>query len=350
MQIRLLRLRMERMMSRNNEIFDYKRFVLLNIKRMAAIFIFAAIFAVIAGALYYVKAIVLSGPDVYRCQAFYYITFDREEFEAVHDYYNDFTWNDVLDRDVIAGKAAERTGISKDRIAKMTSVPTMSDIRMIHVYVDSEDKDEAVLVQNEIASALYEFSEYEPGFDHIDKWDGPEVFVLEKEFHIVRILVFAAVLGAIFGFLYVLYKNATDTKVYTMADIEAATGIPSIGIAAEKAEAELMAHIKEIKNKNSYKKLAVINAESMCEKNAYDISSKLFDGDEFVVLKNDSEDFYDKLKDCDGVIVLVSFGRIEKQLLAQAVNNLKIYDKQADMLVLADVDDKFIKMYYSMGK
>ena len=60
--------------------------MLLNRKRWIVVVIMAVIGAVIFGGVYFVKAVLMAGPDTYRCKAMYYITFDTEEYEVVHDF------------------------------------------------------------------------------------------------------------------------------------------------------------------------------------------------------------------------------------------------------------------------
>ena len=154
------------------ERFDLRRFLLLSAGKVWWLLIGAVLGAVLAGGGYYLRHNMNSAPEVYRSDAMYYITFTEGEQDTTQLYYNDYTWNDVLDSDQIAGVAATMAGgITKEQIAAATRVPTMSDIRMIHVYVETGDPETAESIQNAMGIALGYFAHQTEGFEEIVQWD-----------------------------------------------------------------------------------------------------------------------------------------------------------------------------------
>ncbi|MBR6344215.1 MAG: hypothetical protein IKR70_00595 [Lachnospiraceae bacterium] len=203
-----------------SEITDLKRFCILNKKRWYLIPVLMIAGAVFFGGIYYIVMTLNAGDTVYRCKAYYYITFDEKEDETVTHYYNSYTWNDVLDCDLIAGRVAKNLGMEKQYIADVSSVPGLSDVRFFWVYVDTADKEESVKIQNAFADVLPEFAASTPGFDSIVLWDAPTVSSVTEDFVTGRVTVFGGCVGLIAGILLLMFLSAVDDRVYVMGDVK----------------------------------------------------------------------------------------------------------------------------------
>ena len=205
-----------------NEPFDFKRFALLNIKR-----IWIVLLAVVIGALLFLGLYSLyrSGKEpIYRSDILYEIQFDRNQVDNIHDYYNDYTWNDILDSDAIAGVAADLLGVDKADIAASTTIPTMSDIRFIHVYVDTDSANRSRLYADAMAIALSSYAMTTDGFASISIVDDEQVFMVEAGSYFVRCTLSGAVVGLIIGLLVLCYTNAMDDRIYFAGDIRRQLG------------------------------------------------------------------------------------------------------------------------------
>lgn len=201
-----------------NEMFDIVRFIALNKKRSIYLFVGGIVGTIVLSVLFAINVLLISKQPEYCSKALYYITFDTDEFEAVHDYYNDFTWNDVIDSDLIAGKASDICGISKVDIALSTRIPTMSDIRMFWLYVEGDEAEKVSSIQDAMGKALEAFAENQEGFSAISIMDGAETVHIVRSIYSLKVCISGAVLGVIAGFMCMLYKNATDAGIYTLSD------------------------------------------------------------------------------------------------------------------------------------
>ena len=336
-----------------NEKFDYKRFILLNRAGYLHILLWTIICGAIAGLTYFVVMNFFSGPVMYRTAALYYITFDREEFEAVHDYYNDYTWNDVLDSDRIAGRAAELLKITQKEVADATVIPTMSDIRMIWVYVDSDDEEKSELIQAAIGQALKEFSEDTEGFDSIDVWDGPDTAPLDKDYLIGRVIIAGLLFGFFVSTLVLLYKNATDRKIYTCMDVYNTLGIYPIGIITQdvmlymETKKQLTNVLKDVKGDN----IAVTYIRSFADIDDDDFDiDKLnrmdLSGKKFHLVKHEDDSFYEKLKEYDGILILIRYGINEDTMLKLAYENMNNLGIKCVGMMVSDMNRGFANSYY----
>ncbi len=215
---------------RMSESMDIKRFVLAGKKRIWKMFAAALICAVLFCVIYLLFTYVFAGSFPYRSSVLYYIDYDQRTAKETQLYYNDFTWNDVLDSDRIAGRASSACGVPKEEIAKAISSPTMSDIRMLWVYVDMADADMAERVQQAVGAALKAFASEAEGFENISEYDHEAVKLLKPENHWKRWAALGAVIGLVAGLLILMYENALDDSVLIESDVKKLIGTTAAAV------------------------------------------------------------------------------------------------------------------------
>ncbi|MCR5210546.1 MAG: hypothetical protein K6C99_10080 [Lachnospiraceae bacterium] len=211
--------------------FDLKRFICIYGKKILP----ALILGMAAGAVVFLltdlgRMLIFHNDTTFRSDVMYHINFDTAEAEETKLYYNDYTWNDVLDSDVIAGVAAAKLSLSKEEVAKATHIPTMSDIRLIHVYADADTAEAADRIQSAIGEALATFGTDTDGFVSIEKWDEKETIHVKADPYYSRWCVCGALTGLIFGVLSLLWKYACDDGLYLDDDTERLAGISTAGV------------------------------------------------------------------------------------------------------------------------
>lgn len=328
------------------EEFDFKRFFLLNIKRIWIVIVGSML---VAGLFlsFYQFARTINHKDVYRVDAIYNIEFDMDLYGDTIQYYNDFTWNDIIDSDVIGGQAAVRLGIDEAVIYEATFVPTMSDIRIIHVYVDSEDKELAAKIQGEIASSLYAFGNNTPGFLSIELWSISNPELIQEEVFTKRIFAFGLIVGFVLSVLYLFYKNAMDDSIYTLQDAKNYTGKTAIGILTDKSSEEEINNIKLIlKELNSENIIGVKLYEEQIDSTDEQLT-KLGIKDTVVFGKDDN--IYEKLKDKE-TILLLKYGNDDGCHLRMAVDNMELAGVNIKASIVVAGDAGFLKKYYGPAK
>ena len=186
---------------------DRKLYLRLLVRQWYILVIAMVAGAAVFGGARFLKENFFSGPAVYRNDSTYYITFTQGQQDVTQLYYNDYTWNDVLDSDQIAGVAATLSGgMSKEELAEAVSIPTMSDIRIIHVYADHTDPQKADEIQNAVSIALAHFANSAEGFDSISMWDKGSAKEIKAPERISRYAAFGAVLGIIVGYFIAGYR------------------------------------------------------------------------------------------------------------------------------------------------
>ncbi len=344
-----------------NEAVDLKRFALLNRKRIWIVLLGAVLGCLLFSGVYYIKAVLMAGPDMYRSKALYYITFDTEEFEAVHDYYNDFTWNEVLDSDEIMGKAASAIGADKQYMAEISVIPTMSDIRFIWVYFEDEDIESIQNMQEAIGQALSEFALEKEGFTSIERWDGPILEKIEAPVLVVRNLIFGLIAGAVSGLIVMLYLSARDSSIHTFEDFNNRFGVYPIGMVFGKGKKycddRLRDNLAVLCKEKNIEKINLFRAEALNEASENEFKAEDFEknvmpsGVKVSMLYHENNDSFigDVTKDTPG-IMLVRCGADDHGSLSRAVNNAKLMGVNIVAYILVDGNEALYNSYYKVGK
>lgn len=224
-------------MQYGKEPFDFKRFFLLNGKRFWIVLVGAVIGCVLCLLACYLKNVAFYGDTKYQSSYYYYISFDTEDIDTTHLYYNDYTWNEVLDSDPVAGRAAELLGdMTKSEVAEVTHIPTMSDMRYFWVDVTVTNREKAEVIQKAISQALSEFGQNQEGFLSISVFDRQETLEVPKTGNYKGYGISGAILGLVAGTLLLWYLSAVDDGFYTEKDVIDRLGLTVYGVRFQTEE------------------------------------------------------------------------------------------------------------------
>lgn len=206
--------------------FDLRRFMMLSVRRVWILILGALAGGIFFGGFAYIKQVIKAPEPVYRNDSLYLISFTQGEAEAAQAQFNDYTWNDVLDTDAIAGIAASILGdeIDKAYVAASTTVPTMSDISMFHVYVEDTDPEKADQIQNALTLSLGIFPQYITGMESITVLDRGKAELVIHTTTITRWMVAGAIIGALAALIILAYVYIMDDTVRIAEDIKTAGG------------------------------------------------------------------------------------------------------------------------------
>ncbi len=359
------------------EKFDNRRFLLLNINKIWQIAVGAVAGACLFAFVYYLKTDILMGEPLYRAQTLYEIVFDREQVDNIHDYYNDYTWNEVLDSDRIAGRAAEIVGdFSKEEIAAATTIPTMSDIRFIWVYVDMESGEQADRVMMAIGESLQEFALSTDGFKEIVVWDVKKTEQISEDSLIGRMTVAGAVIGALAACFVICFVGVMDDSIYTEKDVEERFGVLPAGVImrAEKEqpeffEKELADNLKKLlgdklgtkgNGKIGYlmadpasgvdggqekEHLKELLTRYFPNADILEVSGELPERSDQKIEEN-NQGKYQMLKELDAFILQVPYGTKDGMFLELVWKDLTLQGCLPDAVVIVGADEKFYRRYY----
>lgn len=171
----------------------------------------------------------LSGQRQYRQSSKFYLTFGTDAAGNVQDYYNDYTWNDLLFSvpaisQVIESELPE--GMTMEAARQDVEAQILSDVRLLTIQVTDPDPDRVQALTNAVQDALVRYGHNSEEFERIEFLSSDEV---------ERVVVSdrsrnAALLGAFLGFLIsaaaLWLWELLDEGVYCPEDAARRYGLP----------------------------------------------------------------------------------------------------------------------------
>ena len=112
---------------------DGKRFALCLFRKVWVILAAALIGAAAAGGIYLFTALVLGGPAQYQVLSQYRIYFDKDKYGEIEDYYNAYTWGEIMKTDQVVDFVMEALpeDITKEQVKASVSVGQMNDVKIM---------------------------------------------------------------------------------------------------------------------------------------------------------------------------------------------------------------------------
>ena len=195
-----------------NRGMDLKRFTLYFQKKIWIILLLILVGGMI-GAISYRMIRTMKMPVEYESVSKLYITFNQDENGDVYQYYNGYTWNELLDTDpILIAIMNHLTGYEEEEVKDAASAEILSDIRLLTITV----KGDSEKMVREIQAAV-------------------------EEGLIAGAVLFGLVSFFVFGFMYVL-----DDGVYVQADVERRYPYKALGIMTRNQKG-LQPFVRELK-------------------------------------------------------------------------------------------------------
>jgi capsular polysaccharide biosynthesis protein len=172
---------------------DSKALVTTLIMKLPILLVIAVIGAIVGSGLNLILALYEKSNAKYVSETKYYIEFSPGVLDAA-DYYNDYTWNDVIGTDLILGRIMEIVGNGYDRseVKGMIEADIVSDVRYLKITIKGDNTDAVATVQSAFEKALAEFGDTMNEFTSIYKIDDSGISKEQVSYFTFR----AAFLGA----------------------------------------------------------------------------------------------------------------------------------------------------------
>lgn len=353
----------EEMKEQWHEGIDSKAFLVQLLYRMPYMLLLGVAGAVIGSGLYLIIMTVFSGPQMYQAETEYYIDFADGRLEA-KDYYNDFTWNDVMATDLILGNTMSILGEGYDRneIKNMITADILSDVRYLTITVEGENEALVAAVSDVTKISLENFGKNKDEFDSIYQIENNGVIAETVKLFTWRAALLGFVLGVIAMLVKVSLEFGVGDRFYTRKDILKFLNIPALGILYKNGNSVCKIEEMDLNNNLTY---IVNKSDGHCEKKE-DISNNA----EVVILgfsdvcamedikrqfKQDIEiismaeeitnDSYEKIRQAQIVLLAVPFGVSARRKIEECIENLEIQDCHITGAILTDCSRGWMKLY-----
>lgn len=305
---------------------DLKRLILVLGKKLWCLIAAMVCGAVLGGITYKIVTNITDGEPEYRASADYYISF----FESGPDYYNAYTWDNILRDDPIVDYALTLLPkeITKDMVKKAVSGEMLGDYRILTVHVNAETKEKADLIALAYQEALWNFGQEMTLLDKVEVWSQEEAVLFEKHTKTANAAFLGALLAVVLTVFILLFYYLLEDAVYVERDAESRFGLPVYGLLT-KGNDTLQKQMFE-------DNLLAVFGETKVE---------TWNG-EVVPTGEDCE----RLKTAENMLLTIPWGRNNCRQVERVLRQLKIQGVKISGIMITDADDGFVKAYYAVER
>ena len=323
------------------ETMDYKLLYLRLKKCLLRIGLFTLAGALLGGTIYLLVQSVKMG-TIYQSFSQFYIQYDYDPSGQAEQFYNAYTWNDLLHADPVMDRvfaAMQENSAYKEIMApyddaaikELLRGETMrayvpSDRRIVNVEVRAENENQCALIQESMEQALIDYVATDPALSWAEliRSDAPKLLVWNN--NLWRAVIFGGTLALLLALFAWWFYYILDDSLYTIACAEKRYPYPMAGISI-KGEGHYDTALQ--KNLNYLGR----NHPAASQLSLEDIASK------------DTETLRQ-----NGAILLLPFGRRNGKQIDKAISFLKNQDIPIVCLIITEADGKFVREYYRHDK
>ncbi len=368
-----------------NKGMDLKRLALYLQKKIWLVIMLAILGATCGGIIYQVVRAVKM-PVEYEAVSKLYISFGHDETGEVYQYYNGYTWNDLLDTDPILDIVMSALpGYEKEQVQEATTAEILSDIRLLTITVKGDNEKFVREIRNAVESGLREYARVSKELDQIEviRSGAPERVYWDDR--TTAACVTGAVILGILAFLAIGFSYALDESVYVQEDVEKKYACKALGILTRNQKG-LQPYARELKANIHYlmgdkKTFAILDMDNHADTRKLELerllnweatdgfgssmihaqedfgwniteeeSPKEPEGEWEVTGFNEnilSEEECRKIREIGGVILLLPFGADTGRRTSRILSFLKNQDCQVLGIIIAQADEEFLNRYFA---
>ncbi len=368
-----------------NRGMDLKRLTLYLQKRIWLAIMLAILGAVCGGIIYQV-ARSMKMPIEFEAVSKLYISFGHDENGEVYQYYNGYTWNDLLDTDPIMDFVMEKLpGYERDEVIEATTAEILSDIRLLTITVRGGDEKFVREIREAVENGLKEYARDSEELEKIKvlRSSAPERVYWDNR--TTAACVTGAVILGLLALLVIGFNYVLDESVYVQEDIEKRFPYKALGILTRNQKG-LQPYSRELKANIHYlleekKAFAILDMGNHADTRKLEIE-RLLNWEELEVFGNvthQSGDFSwhipgeeteagstegewkvtaynenvlsaeecSQIREIGGVIVLLPFGADVGRKLSRILSFLRNQDCQVYGMIIAQADEEFLNRYFA---
>lgn len=332
---------------------DSKALLATMLRKLPQILLMALAGAVLGSGLRCAFVLYQSGKALFVSETEYYIDFADGRLEA-KDYYNDFTWNDVIANDLILGRMMGELGADYDRavVEQMMSADILSDVRYLTITIKGRDAAQVSAISAAFENAITQFGKSMDEFDEIYKVkDNGTIREQPVWFAWRAALLGAVVFSGIAVFLIVL-AFAIGDRFYTKTDVTKYLGLPALGLlygnGNEKSgvqERRLIEGLRELLA--NYKKIYLLDGTDGQDVECFLRKLSTLDAGVDCKAMLPCEQY--RTGENAAILVIVPFGRVYREKITDEINNAVMHGGTIAGAVLTECDKAWAGIYYGKG-
>ena len=330
-------------------------------------------------------------PIEYEATSKLYITFGIDESGEVYQYYNGYTWNELIHaKPMMTMIMGYLTDYDEDEVKNAISAEIISDIRLLTVTIKGNNEKMVREIQSAVENGLAAYatvSDELSGITTIRSIAPERVYWTDRT---TASMIFGAIILGLITLLIFIYLYVIDESIYVQSDLEKRYPYKALGVMPRNQKG-LQPYLQELKaniihslgdNRNLFfididdhsdlratdmerilnweEGGALSGLEDVSGELVWHINEESEDDDLFdipkdsewliVPINSDSLDIErcDSLRENGGAVILVPFGvSSASRKLERVISLMKNQDINIYGIVITEADEEYLGRYYS---
>ncbi|MBR6308137.1 MAG: hypothetical protein IKR39_05965 [Lachnospiraceae bacterium] len=321
------------------EPLDYRLLCLRLIKKIWILPVAALIGMVVIGGSYHMSKLCFGHTRTYQTDSLLYIDFVDTSLGADYDFYNRYTWNEVVTTDFFVDYAYEELGgrVSKDEIRQSAYATVESDVRYLMIRGINKDPQLSYDIERALEKATVAFADTKKEFKSITLVKHDDAAYDASNIRLKTAAVLGACVGLFAALVWWLVSSAADTSIYLPSTLEKRFKIKAIG-APSMSEYEENAKILL----GGFNKVFLVPADDKTDVSGVNLYREHINCLNPVAEPSECE----KLKDAECVVLAVKAGAHNGKRVERTLEEVLRVGAKVRAFVLVDEDVRLIKWYY----
>lgn len=366
---------------------DLKRLV-LRFQRKIWLLVMMIVLGAVAGGIAYQVVRAIRMPVAYAASSKLYISFHADESGEVYQYYNGYTWNDLLDSDPILDRIMENmaTETAPEEVIEATSAEILSDIRLLTITVEGDSEKfvrETIEAVEKGLVAYAQDSEELKRIEVIRSNPSERIFWDDRT---TTACVAGAVIMAALTLFIMAFNYVLDEALYTQEDVRKHYPYQALGLLTQNQKG-LQPYARELQANIHYtmgemKTFAILDMGNHADLRRLELERNLNEtetdflsgshqvgelgwshmeaengpekeaqptGEYEVIPFNEnvlSEEECKKIREIGGVVLMLPFGIDVGRKTERILSLLKNQDCKVLGMIIAQADEEFLNRYY----
>ena len=328
------------------EPLDYRLLWLRFLKKLWILPVAVLAGALLVGAAYYYSRTAARGGRTYQAESLFYIDFAENPQGVEYDYYNYFTWGEVIHTDFFLDRVLEEMEgeYSREELASFITATVDSDVRYLYVRCNTHSPELSVKLAAILETIVPQFAKERQEIQSIELVKRGDHASDSSKIRLGNACFLGACLGLALSVLGILIVLVVDTGVYLPDTVEKRYGLVCLGAPFwPEFEPNWDWYVKDAK------KIALVRTEGedSPEELLSQVGPKAADP-RVLLCENPVErpEELARIRECDRTILLLRAGQKNHERFTRLLEQLARQEIPVTAVILTKADEKLLSAYY----
>lgn len=298
--------------------------------------------ALVAGCHYYARTAARGG-RTYQAESIFYIDFAEDAQGETYDYYNYFTWGEVIHTDFFLDSVYEEMSgrLSREEIASYVTASVDSDVRYLYVRCDTHSPELSLELASILEEILPRFADIRKEIRSIETAKAAATARDSSKLRMGNACFLGACLGLGISLFGILIALTLDTAIYLPSTVEKRYHVTCLGAPFLPEFAPNWTHVL----KDAAEVAMVCVDEDIREE---EVKSPEEGPQKTILCRNPvtHPEELDRIRKCHAALLVLKAGRKNDKALERLLEQLGRQDIAVRAVVLASADEKLLNAYY----